>query len=184
MYFGLVSNDCFLGNFLGYPTAQKTPRIYPGRWLSLILSNFQNGIAVFSWNTVIFRRGALYIFALGFRFLWPFIVSKVWRERKPTRCNNQMFIINTFSTCFGHHYAHLRKTKTCVTARGVLCWFCWMCLVAVVGRCVVGCEHCEGYCSHCSHPTRQRPTTATNHIQQNQYTIRSNTRSLFSWRWA
>jgi len=29
-----------------------------------------------------------------FRFLWPCIVSKAWRERKPTRCNNQMFIIN------------------------------------------------------------------------------------------
>ena len=41
-----------------------------------------------------------------------------------------------------------------------------MWLVAVVGRCVVGCEHCEP--SHCSHPTTQRPTTATNHIQQNQ----------------
>jgi len=24
--------------------------------------------------------------------------------------------------------------------------FCWMWLVAVVGRCVVGCEQCEGYC--------------------------------------
>jgi len=34
-------------------------------------------------------------------------------------------------------------------------------VVAVVGRCVVECEQC-------SHPTRQRPTTATNHIQQNQ----------------
>jgi len=52
-----------------------------------------------------------------------------------------MFIINTFSTCLGHHYAHLQETKTCVTARGVLCWFCWMWLVAVVGRCVAGCEH-------------------------------------------
>jgi len=58
-----------------------------------------------------------------------------------------MFIINTFSTCFGHHYAHFQETKTCVTARGVLRWFCWMWLVAVVGRCVGGCEHCEGYCS-------------------------------------
>ena len=29
-----------------------------------------------------------------FRFLWPCIVSKVWRQRKPTRCNNQMFIIS------------------------------------------------------------------------------------------
>jgi len=36
----------------------------------------------------------------------------------------------------------------CVTARGVLRWFCWMWLVAVVGRCVTGCEHCEGYCSN------------------------------------
>jgi len=48
-----------------------------------------------------------------------------------------------FLTCFGHHYAHLQENKTCVTARGVLCWFCWMWLVAVVGRCVIGCEHCE-----------------------------------------
>ena len=71
-----------------------------------------------------------------------------------------MFIINTFSTCFGHHYAHLQETKTCVTARGVLRWFCWMWLVAVVGRCVVWCEHCEG--------SMQRPTTATNHTQQYQ----------------
>ena len=30
------------------------------------------------------------------------------------------FIINTFSTCFGHHYAHLQENKTCVTARDVL----------------------------------------------------------------
>ena len=53
------------------------------------------------------------------------------------------------------------EQRPCVTAYDVLRWFCWMWLVAVVGRCVVGCEHC-------SHPTIQRPTTATNHIQQNQ----------------
>jgi len=57
-----------------------------------------------------------------------------------------MFIFNNFSTCFGHHYAHLLENKTYVTACGVLRWFCWMWLVAVVGR----------------------PITATNHIQQNQ----------------
>jgi len=44
------------------------------------------------------------------------------------------------------------------------CEQCWMWLVAVVGRCVVGCEHW-------SHPTTQRPTTAANHIQQNQRSI-------------
>jgi len=31
-----------------------------------------------------------------------------------------------------------------VTSCVVLRWFCWMWLVAVVGRCLVGCEHCEG----------------------------------------
>jgi len=31
-----------------------------------------------------------------------------------------MFIINTFSTCFGLHYAHLQETKMFFTARGVL----------------------------------------------------------------
>jgi len=51
-----------------------------------------------------------------------------------------MFIINTFSTCFRHHYAHLQENKTCVTALDVLRWFCWMWLVAVVGRCVVRCN--------------------------------------------
>jgi len=39
--------------------------------------------------------------------------------------------------------------------------------------------------SQCSHPTTQRPTTATNHIQQNRSsTPNALTRSLFSWRWA
>ena len=70
-------------------------------------------------------------------------------------------LLTSVSTCSGHHYAHLQENKGRVTACGVLRWFCWMWLVAVVGRCVVGCEHC-------SHPTKQRPTTATNHIQQNQ----------------
>jgi len=41
----------------------------------------------------------------------------------------QMFIFNNFSTCFGHHYAHLQENKTYVTVCGVLHWFCWMWLV-------------------------------------------------------
>ena len=72
-----------------------------------------------------------------------------------------MFIINFCLNVFWHHYAHLQENKDRVTAYAVLLWFCWMWLVAVVGRCVVGWEHC-------SHLARQRPTTATNHIQQNQ----------------
>jgi len=59
------------------------------------------------------------------------------RERKkPTRCNNQMFII---SFCLNMFRASLcpssGEQRTCVTACGVLRWFCWMWLVAVVGRC-------------------------------------------------
>ena len=67
----------------------------------------------------------------------------------------------------------------CVTARGVLRWFCWMWLVAVVGRCLVGCEHCEGYCSNSNlHsartlqrsppqplPTTSSRTSAAHHMQ-------------------
>ena len=55
-------------------------------------------------------------------------------------------LLTSVSTCFGHHYAHLQENKGPITAFGVL----W--LVTVDGRCL----------------TRQRPTTATKHIQQNQ----------------
>jgi len=70
-------------------------------------------------------------------------------------------LLTSISTCFGHHYAHFQVIKDPVTAFGVFLWFCWMWLVAVVARCLEG----------CAHPTRQRPTTATNHIQQNQNNI-------------
>ena len=96
----------------------------------------------------------------SFRFLWPCIVSNVWRERKkPTRCNNQMSIINMFraSLC-----PSSGEQRPCVTAYGVLRWFCWMWLVAVVGRCVVGCEHC-------SHPTTQCPTTTSSRTRAVHY---------------
>jgi len=79
---------------------------------------------------------------LSFRFLWPCIVSKVWRERKPKNATIRCLLSISVSTCFWHHYAHLQENKDHVTAYGVLFWFCWMWLVAFVGRCVVGCEHC------------------------------------------
>ena len=53
-----------------------------------------------------------------------------------------MFIFNNFSTCFGHHYAHLQENKMYVTACVVLCcnkrgkldisfnvFFVWYCVV-------------------------------------------------------
>ena len=112
--------------------------------------------------------------------------KSVWQS-KLTMCEereNQQdaairrLLSTSVSTCFGHHYAHLQENEDRVTAFGVLLWFSWMWLVAVVGCCVAGCEQC-------SHPATQRPTTATNHIQQNQSsTPYAVTRSLFSWRWA
>jgi len=71
-----------------------------------------------------------------------------------------MFFINTFSTCFGHHYAHLQETKTCVTARGVLrcnkrgevdiscnAFFVWYCVVNLDGTsCVYANVVCKLVC--------------------------------------
>jgi len=82
-------------------------------------------------------------------------------EKNQQDATIKCLLLTSVSTCFAHHYAHLQENKGPLTAFGVLFWFCWMWLIAVVGRCLVGCEHG-------SHPTTQRPTTATNHIQQNQ----------------
>ena len=80
-----------------------------------------------------------------------------------------MFIINTFSTCFGHHYAHLQENKTCYCT-----WCAALILLDVVGS---SCGYCSNSNLHsartpqrsapqplpsqCSHTTTQRPTTAT-----------------------
>ena len=107
-----------------------------------------------------------------FGFLWPWMVSKLWREKNQQDATIRCLLLTSISACFGHHYAHLQENKEPVTAYGVLPWFCWMWLVAFVGRCL-------------ELPARQRPTTATNHIQQNQNnTPNAVTWSLFSWRWA
>jgi len=71
-----------------------------------------------------------------------------------------------------------RRTRPCVTACGVLRWFCWMWLVAVVGRCVVGCEHCEGYCSTVLAPYNAAPHNRyqPHPAEPAQHTTCSNTR--------
>ena len=81
----------------------------------------------------------------SFRFLWPCIVSKVWREKNQQDATIRYLLLTSVSKCFGQHYAHLQENKGPVTAFGVLFWFCWMWLVAVVGRCLVECEHYEGF---------------------------------------
>ena len=58
----------------------------------------------------------------SFRFLWPCIVSKVWREKNHQDATIRCLLLTSISTCFGHHYAHLQEIKESVTAFGVL--FC------------------------------------------------------------
>ena len=83
----------------------------------------------------------------NFRFLWPCIVSKLWSERENQHDATVRCLLSTLSQhVSGIIMPIFRRTRR-ITACGVLRWFCWMWLVAVVGRCVVGCEHCEGYCS-------------------------------------
>jgi hypothetical protein len=62
-------------------------------------------------------------------------------KKTPTRCNNQMFIINFCHNIFRASLCPSSgEERPCVTVYGVLRWFCWMWLVTVVGRCVVGCS--------------------------------------------
>ena len=69
------------------------------------------------------------------------------KREKPTRCNNQMFIINFCLNMFRVSLCPSSgEQRTCYCIWCVLVWFCWMQLVAVVGRCVVGCEHYEVFC--------------------------------------
>ena len=54
----------------------------------------------------------------SFRFLWPCIVSKVWKKNQQDATIRCLLLI-TVSKCFGHHYAHLQEKKGPVTAFGV-----------------------------------------------------------------
>ena len=55
----------------------------------------------------------------NFRFLWPCIVSKVWREKNQQDATIRCLLLTSVSTCIGHHYAHLQENKGPVTAFGV-----------------------------------------------------------------
>jgi len=100
----------------------------------------------------------------SFRFLWPCIASKVWRERKDQQdATIRCLLLTSVSICFGHHYAHLQESKDRVTAYGLLLWFCWMWLVAVVGRCastarILKCSAPQPL------PTTSRRTRALHHM--------------------
>jgi len=90
-------------------------------------------------------------------------------ERNPTRCNNFMFIINFCHNMF--------RASLCPFSGEQRPCYCIWCVVMVLLDVV---ELFEQKPSQCSHPTRQRPTTATNHIQQNQNTPNAVTEPFFS----
>jgi len=75
-----------------------------------------------------------------------------------------MFIFNNFSTCFGHHYAHLQENKTYVTACVVLrcnkwgkldisfnVFFVWYCVVNLDG---ISCVYENVVCTPRETPSR------------------------------
>jgi len=110
------------------------------------------------------------------------------RERETTNKIQQSDVC--YQHCLNMFRASLCSSsgeqRPCVTTCGVLRWFCWMWLVAVVGRCVVGCEQCEGRTVtftvlapyNAAPHNRYQPHPA----EPAPYTACSNTRSLFSWR--
>ena len=89
-------------------------------------------------------------------------IYKVWREGKPTRCNNQFFYYQLLSQhVSGIIMPILRRTKT-------VCYCIWCTALTVLA-------------SYNAAPhNRYQPHPA----EPAQYTTCSNTRSLFSWRWA
>ena len=103
----------------------------------------------------------------SFRFLWPRIVSKLWIERERERENQQDAKIRCLLSTLSQHVSGiimpiLRRTKT-------VCYCLWCAALVLLD--VVGSSCGELRCrvrTLCLHPTTQRPTTATNHIQQNQ----------------
>ena len=44
-------------------------------------------------------------YILCFRFLWPCIVSKLWREKTNKMQQLDVLLLTSVSACFGHHYA-------------------------------------------------------------------------------
>jgi len=81
-----------------------------------------------------------------FRFLWPCIVSKSWSERESQQDAAVRCLLSTLS----QHVSGIIMPIFRRTRRVLLYVVC-----------------CAGSAG-CEHPTTQRPTTATNHIQQNQ----------------
>ena len=84
-------------------------------WPLLTMDNTtSNFSSVTPWRIRIFLITGI---SLIFRFLWPCIVSKVWRERKNQQdATIRCLLSASVSTCFGHYYAHLQENKDRVTA--------------------------------------------------------------------
>jgi len=89
------------------------------------------------------------------------------------------------------HFFNMFRTSLCPSSVDQDMCYCTWCaalvLLDVVGSCcgALRCGVRALWRLLCSHPTTQRPTTATNHIQQNQRsTPRAVTHVLVSWRLA
>jgi len=95
------------------------------------------------------------------RASWANCEERENQQDATVRC----LLSTSVSTCFVHHYAHLQENKG---------------LVAIVGRCVVGCEHCEGFCSNSNlHSAHILKRSAPQQLQ----TTSSRTRPVHQMQW-
>jgi len=91
-----------------------------------------------------------------------------------------MLIFNNFSTCFGHHYAHLQENKTYATACGVLrcnkrgkldisfnVFFVWYC---VVNLDEISCVYESVYMHGHRHLKFTLHVSGVNHTHRQEYT--------------
>ena len=116
--------------------------------------------------------------------------SVSWRIKDQLDVNCYFISLLMCLTCFVHKYIHHHELATYYVKLShwsyCFCFdVCWS--FGVVGLKWYPCCRLQPATRIplCSHPTRQRPKTATNHIQQNQNnTPNAVTGPLFSWRWA
>ena len=67
---------------------------------------------------------------------------KLKRENQQDATNSLFIIKLSFSTCFGHHYAHHQENKTVCYCMRCSAWVCRLWFAVVMWSCVVSCVHC------------------------------------------
>jgi hypothetical protein len=73
---------------------------------------------------------------VSFRFLWPCIVSKIWKEKTNKMQELDVYYYYLLSQRVSGIIMPIFRRLKALLLHLVLFWVCWMWLVAVVGRCL------------------------------------------------